>query len=223
MTISLQESSMLRIYTVGLACLSLLLAPGSAQSGVVYEQLPGANSNSEIISSTLNGIGGTPGFRAADNWALTAAGTITDAHWWGESVSGGDDFQFTFYADGGGVPGAILLTTGGSLSKTTVSVGSPFDPENFYSSDLTVPFNAASGTTYWVSIFNQATDASWQWLTANSAGDNSKQGQVPGPPWAFTNANLAFQLTSTSAVPEPATLALIGLGLAGLGFSRRKQ
>src|SRR6266567_2325910 len=106
---------MLRIYTLGLACLSLLLAPGSAQSSVVYEQLPGANSTFEAISSTLDNFGGTPGVRAADNWALTAAGTITDVHWWGESGSGGDDFQFTFYADGGGVPGAILLTTGGSL------------------------------------------------------------------------------------------------------------
>lgn len=45
----------------------------------------------------------------------------------------------------------------------------------------------------------------------------------PNDGWAFAFDDLTFDTTATGDVPAPLTLALFGLGLAGLGWSSRKK
>jgi hypothetical protein len=194
-----------------------------ATAGTVYEQLPPADFNGELfISSTINGIGGMPGFRVADDFQLTSDATIDHVQWWGDPRPRTNDFSFAFYADNAGLPGPLLLSTGGHRLISRPTPGST--GHYMYAIHLNTPFAAASGTKYWFSVFDQGAESRWEWLAASAdyGTTNAFTEVPPGDAWSIKNQSaLSYRLIASVAEPSPLVFVGTAFSIGGLLYCRR--
>ena len=172
-------------------------------------------------------------YQEADDFVLQAGATfLTDVHWWGVYASDQspqtDSFTIRLFADDGGAPDTTPFYEVSGIDGGRVSTGT-YEDGTFeiysYWADI-APINLASNTTYWISILNDTandTNDNWYWTTSDSTSGNGAQRFGDGGAWSDVGDEFAFYLTGRTVVPEPASMTLLGLGLAGLVARRRKK
>lgn len=136
-----------------------------------------------------------------------------------------------------------LGTTGGTLSQTFGTVaGTQYAVTYFLTQQQgsdpaqSVTVEAFDGLSLLNSVTENITGVDGAWFagnvltfTATSASttltflDSTPVGGGSAANWALDNVSVDLAAPVPSPAPEPATLALLGAGIAGLGFARRRK
>jgi hypothetical protein len=216
-----------RITALSIVALLVSVAPAPAQT-VVNGGVPNGQPGFDIFND----------FRTADDFTVTGSLGFDLIRFWGILPTG---FAYTptifwqILADGGGgTPGGTAVASGSALAQAMLRapIGVPgFDSWQF---DLAVGPQSLGTGIYWLALHDglagDVTDSGLIWeMTNGGSGSDFAVEFTPADQWTGGwGGNLAYELQATPPVtstPEPATMMLVGSGLAALGgaASRRRR
>jgi hypothetical protein len=207
------------------------LVPSAVNASVIYSQAPDQRGGRASDVATP--------VETADNFTLGSAATVRSITWWGaydfgdgtDPPLGTENFTIRFYSDAAGGPSSnpsATLNVGGSVGReATGNTVAGFVEYQYQvdSADLVL----AAGTHY-LSIVDDTQGIGdvkrffWESGTAGDSNDWFRLSIGSGDWVRASTMSHAFALNGDLlSVPEPTTLVLLGLGLAGLGFAKRTQ
>ena len=210
--------------------LFLFISTFQIEAAIIYDQpYDGINIADAYASQNDSASGGFGDFaKAYDDFTLDSATSIGKVKWYGEFFLNEEvfsvapdpapisNFLIQFWSDNSG-PNAELFseTILGNADETFVEKIGNFNLYK-YGMDLSLPFKALAGTTYWLSI--QPTldyPPSWGWYQGKGGNREAYQDYILGDGPIPTD--LAFSLAS---VPEPITILLLSFGLIGFMIAK---
>lgn len=212
------------------AVLTLLILSTTAKAGVLYDAGDVALDTGKCVAETCYGAEDwwvISGFTADSDWNISGfeffandidnVGTSNYQSTSWKIISGSNPYGVSLFS--GSTVGAVSTSTSSIISGATFT---NINLTSFLLSDLDI--DLSSGDYYLAQHHNYSVDSTFTALSTIDRGDLWYHTDYTKN--FFTDGAVVAQKiygTSTVSVPEPAMIALFGLGLLGLSYSRKKK